>query len=349
LAKTRATLKDVATSAGVSYQTVSKVINKQVQVTKETEERIWQAVSRLGYRPNHTARSLRTQRAFTIGYSWPPAPPDQVNPILDLFLQSMLLAAEKQGYYLLSFPYHADLDNRLATYDELIDTGRVDGFVLSSVEYDDPRAQLLLNKKFPFVGFGRSNPELQFPWLDIDGARGIELAVEHLVELGHRRIAALAWPETSRVGNNRMQGYIRALQKAGIPLQSELILRGEGRFAFGYQATHKLLEHPAALRPTALVAFNDHTALGAVWAAKECGLKVGPDFGITGFDDAPMVQYLDPPLTTVRQPIWDVGQRIIPLLLDFIASGQLPEPAGILLEPELIRRGSTTGIKNIIA
>jgi DNA-binding LacI/PurR family transcriptional regulator len=348
LTTSRATLKDVATAAGVSYQTVSKVINKQVQVTKETEERIWESVRKLGYRPNHTARSLRTQRAFTIGYSWPPAPPDQANPILDQFLQSMLLAAEKEGYYLLSFPYHTDLDNRLATYLELIDTGRVDGFVLSSVEYEDPRAQLLLKKNFPFVGFGRSSPELKFPWLDVDGARGIELAVNHLIELGHRRIAALAWPESSRVGNNRMEGYSKALKAAGIPEQPALIARGEGRFAFGYQATHSLLDLAPEIRPTAVVALNDPMAIGAIWAAKECGQKIGPEFSITGFDDAPMVQYLDPPLTTVRQPIWDVGQRIIPLLLDYIASGQPPEPAGILLEPQLIRRGSTTGQKAII-
>jgi DNA-binding LacI/PurR family transcriptional regulator len=348
LSKPHATLKDVATAAGVSYQTVSKVLNKQAQVTKETEERIWAAVRKLGYRPNHTARSLRTHRAFTIGYSWPPTPPDQANPILDQFLQSMLLAAEKQGYYLLSFPYHTDLDNRLATYIDLMDTGRVDGFVISSVEYDDPRAELLLKKNFPFVGFGRSNPELKFPWLDVDGAKGIELAVNHLVSLGHRRIAALAWPETSRVGNNRLEGYAKALQAAGIPLQSGLIKRGEGRFAFGTQATHSLLDLAPELRPTAVVALNDPMAIGAIAAAKDRGLKVGPDFAITGFDDAPMVQYLEPPLTTIRQPIWDVGQRIIPLLLDYIASGQPPEPAGILLEPQLIERGSTTGQKAII-
>src|SRR5512135_37653 len=135
----RVTLKDVANSAGVSYQTVSKVINHQVQVTPETESRIWQAVEELKYRPNHIARALRSRRSYTIGYSWPPFPHDQANPILDQFLQSIFEAAEERGYYLLCFPYRSDPQEQLETYGRLIDTGRVDGFILSSIDYQDPR------------------------------------------------------------------------------------------------------------------------------------------------------------------------------------------------------------------
>src|SRR6266545_7968861 len=126
--KRHVTLKQVASSAGVSYQTVSKVLNRQIQVTKKTEDRIWEAARTLGYRPSFVARSLRTQRAFTLGYSWPPSAPDQENIDLDQFLQSMFLVAEERGYYLLCFPYHADVDEHLATYNELIETRRVDGF-----------------------------------------------------------------------------------------------------------------------------------------------------------------------------------------------------------------------------
>jgi DNA-binding LacI/PurR family transcriptional regulator len=343
MAKQRVTLKEVAVAAGVSYQTVSKVINKQVQVTPETTERIEQAVRALGYRPNYTARSLRSQHSLTIAYSWAPIAPGEVNSILDQFLQSVLVAAQKEGYYLLSFPYQADLHNQLAMYSELIDTGRVDGFVLSSIEYDDPRVQLLQQKDIPFVAFGRSNSELDFPWIDVDGGRGIELATTHLLELGHRRIAALAWPEHSRVGDNRMEGYYRALQSAGIEPHPDWIRRGEGRFAFSYRATLELLDLPAALRPTALVALNDSMAIGAMTAAKERGLQVGRDFAITGFDDAPLSQYLDPPLTTVHQPIWDVGQQIVPLLIETIRNGQVARPYERLITPSLVVRKSTTG------
>lgn len=345
MAKQRVTLKEVAVSARVSYQTVSKVLNKQIQVSKETEERIRQAVSNLGYRAHYTARSLRSQQAFAIGYSWPASPFGQVNSILEQFLQSMLVAAEKAGYYLLCFPYNPDANTHLATYVELFFTGRVDGFVISSVESNDPRVQFLCQKEIPLVSFGRSNPGLDFPWIDVDGARGIELAVNHLVELGHRRIAALAWPVTSWVGNNRMEGYFRALRAAGISLNAAWVERGDGRFEFGYQATHNLLDLPAGIRPSALITLNDAMAIGAIWAARERGLKVGHDFAIAGFDDAPMVRYLDPPLTTVQQPIWEVGQQIIPMLLEIISGERPPEPHEVLVEPKLIIRGSTLGDK----
>ena len=149
MVKVRVTLKEVATSAGVSYQTVSKVINKQVQVSKETEERIWDAIHKLGYRPNYTARSLRSQRSFTIGYSWPPAPPDQANPILDQFLQSMFQAAEQRGYYLLSFPFHADRAEHLAAYTDLIDPEHIQGY-----------AEIArLPKPFGFTEYGPHGPD----------------------------------------------------------------------------------------------------------------------------------------------------------------------------------------------
>jgi DNA-binding LacI/PurR family transcriptional regulator len=205
----------------------------------------------------------------------------------------MFLAAEERGYYLLCFPYHAKIDQHLTTYSELIETRRVDGFVLSNIEYDDPRVNLLLKKNFPFVAFGRSNPDLVFPGVDVDGGFGIRQSIMHLLENGHRKIGALAWPLNSRVGNNRMEGYFSALEAAGVPPDDHWIKRGEGCFDFGYQATLELLDLPEENRPTAVVALNDMMAIGA-HAAKDRGLRVGADFAVTGFDDAPMVQYTFP-------------------------------------------------------
>lgn len=341
--RSKATLKQVAARAGVSYQTVSKVVNGQIQVSPETQDRIMGAVKDLGYRPNQIARNMRAGQSFMIGYSWPPSSPDQVNPILDQFLQTMFLAAEEQGYYLQSFPYHDDYQEHLDTYSELIGTGRVDGFILSSIEYNDPRVLLLLERNFPFVAFGRSNPELVFPWVDVDGGQGISQVVQHLVQKGHRKIGALAWPEDSRVGNNRMEGYFSVLREAGITPEKDWIKRGHGIFDFGYRATQELLSLPERIRPTALIALNDTMAIGALQATRAHGLQVGNEFAIAGFDDAPLVQYLDPPLTTVRQPIVEVGRRIISMLLQYMRSGNPPDPISAMLTPELIVRGSTTG------
>lgn len=337
----RITLKDVAVAAGVSYQTVSKVINHQIQVSKETDRRIWQAIEKLNYRPSHIARALRSQRSFTLGYSWPPSPKDQTNPILDQFLHSIFKAAEERDYYLLCFPYNTDITEHLNTYRKLIDTGRVDGFILSSVEYQDPRITYLLERNFPLAAFGCSNPELVFPWIDVDGAAGIAMIMHHLLDLGHERIAVLAWPESSRVGNDRMRGYFDSLKEVGIEPLSCWIQRGEGRFAFGLEAARTLLDLPPDKRPTALVALNDPMAVGAMQAARERHIAIGNQLAIASFDDTPMVQYLDPPLTSVRQPVWEVGQRLIPMLLDYIDSGRLPEPSSILVTPQLIIRGST--------
>jgi len=338
------TIKDVADKACVSYQTVSKVINGKVQVSKETESRIWQAIEELGYRPSHTARSLRSKRTHTIGYSWPPTPQDQENPILDQFLQSMFLAAERGGYYLLAFPHHSEYGNLLDAYSELIVTGRVDGFILSSIDYDDPRINFLLERKFPFVAFGRSNPDLKFPYIDVDGGEGLAMAIHHLLEQGHQRIATLAWPETSRVGNNRLEGYFRALASAGISISNEWIARGEGSFSFGYSATCHWLDLPAGDRPTAIVALCDIMAIGAMQAARDRGIRVGTDLAITGFDNGPMAKYFTPPLTSLHQPVWEIGDRVINMLLT-ILEGKDPDPYCELLLPQLIIRESSIGWK----
>lgn len=334
----KVTLKAVAAQAGVSYQTVSKVLNGQLQVSSETHQRILEAAQSLGYRPNQIARNMRAGRSFMIGYSWVQTSPDQVNHILDQFLSSMVREAEAAGYHLLPFPFHEG-EEQVDAYRELIATRRVDGFVLTSVDYNDPRIHFLLERGFPFVAFGRSNPELDFPWVDVDGAAGTRQAVEYLLSRGHRRIAALAWPENSRVGNDRLEGYFQAMQAAGVSLCPHCLLRGEGTFEVGREMTLRLLDLPAGERPTALIALNDTMAIGAMYAARERGLEVGRDLAVIGFDDAPMVQYLYPPLTSIRQPIAEAGRKCVEILVTMLENNQPPEKQ-VLLSPRLIVRAS---------
>ncbi len=334
----RVSIKDVAAVAGVSYQTVSKVLNGQAHVSPEKIERILASARELGYKPNRQARNLRAQRSHLIGYSWLPTRPDQVNHILDRFLTSMVEEANAAGYYLLPFPYREG-ELQVGSYRDLIESGQVDGFVLSSVNYNDPRLGYLIEEGFPFVAFGRSHSAQRYHWVDVDGEAGLRLATEHLLGRGHRRIAALAWPEDSRVGNDRLQGYFSALSAAGVTPAPEWIARGEGTFEFGYAATQRWLALPARERPTALVAMSDTMAIGAIHAAQTEGLTVGRDLAVVGFDDAPMAQYLWPPLTTIRQPMRTVGRKCVEILLKAIA-GRAPEPEHILLLPELIVRAS---------
>jgi DNA-binding LacI/PurR family transcriptional regulator len=334
----KTTLREVAERAGVSYQTVSKVLNGQKEASKETEERIMEVVRQLGYRPNQIARNMRVKRSHMIGYSWVPTGPNQVNHILDHFLSSMVMEAEAAGYHLLPFPFREG-NAQVDAYRELITTGRVDAFVLSSVNYNDPRIHFLLEQKFPFVAFGRSNPELDFPYVDVDGASGLAQAVEHLVSKGQRKIAVIGWPEDSRVGNERLRGYFETMKAKGLQVRPEWIKRGEGTFEFGRTAAAQLLALRSTERPTAILTLNDTQAIGALQAAREIGLDVGRTFFIIGFDDAPMSQYLQPPLTTVRQPIGEAGRKCVEILIALMR-GEEPLERRILLTPKLIIRNS---------
>ena len=334
----KVTLKQVAARASVSYQTVSKVLNKQTQVSRDTEQRILDAVRELGYRPNQIARNMRAKRSFMIGYSWAQTSPDQVNHILDQFLTSMVQEAEAAGYHLLPFPFREG-NGLVDAYRELIDTGRVDGFVLSSVNYSDPRIDFLLERNFPFVTFGRSNLELDFPSVDVDGFNGLCQAMQYLISRGHQRIAVIAWPENSRVGNERMRGYFESMQNAGLKICPEWIERGEGTFEFGQEAASRLLQLLNNERPSAIVTLNDTQAIGALHAAREHGVEVGREIAIIGFDDAPMSQYLFPALTTVRQPIHEAGRKCVEILVSLL-KGEEPAERQVLVPPELIIRAS---------
>lgn len=337
----RITLKDVAARAGVSYQTVSKVLHNQAQVSEETRERILQAIEELGYRPNVMARNLKARESRMIGYSWRPVPPDQFNPILDKFLQSMLEATARAGYHILPFPCPSD-HVQIDVYRELIYTNRVDGFVLSSTNLNDQRVAYLKEMDFPFVAFGRANPEWTFPYVDVDGAAGVGEAVRHLLDLGHRRIGLIGWPEDSLTGAFRLNGYLEAMAEAGIPPDPAWIIRTEHSATSGQWAAGQLLDLPPARRPTAIVVLSDVMAVGAMNEIQDRGLEVGRDVAVIGFDDVPLAQYLRPPLTTLRQPIWEIGQQVISMLIQLI-QGEEPAERQVLLPARLIVRASSGG------
>jgi DNA-binding LacI/PurR family transcriptional regulator len=335
----RVTLKDVAARAGVSYQTVSKLLNGQATVAPETAELIWQVVDELGYRPNIAGRNLRKSASFLIGYSWLPTAPDRVNPILDKFLSSTVEAAEAAGYHLLLFPSHTTADET-ESYRGLVHSGQVDGFIVTSTNYDDPRIRLLQEIHFPFVAFGRANPEWTFPYVDVDGRAGLRAATLHLIEQGHRRVALLGWPNHSRTGAARANGYYEAMAAAGLSVDPAWVVQGEGDVDVGCRLTRQLLDLPHSRRPTAIAAVDDHLAIGAAQTVQAAGLAVGPDVGITGFDDTPGIQHLSPPLTSLRQPVWEVGQRIVEMLVS-IVQGKPPAQLQVTLPPRLIVRVSS--------
>jgi len=335
------TIKDVAQRAGVSIATVSYVLNESAPVSEPTRSRVLAAAAELGYRPSAIARGLRAQESRLIGYTWHRVPADRWHPILERFLYSMAGAAEAQRYHVLTFTGGPDHEPWVP-YEELMRTGRVDGFILSDTNWDDPRIRYLLDRGFPFVAFGRANEDWDFPYVDVDGEAGERQGVEHLLSLGHRRIGLIAWPEGSLTGYYRCQGYVKALQAVGISPDPAWIVHTEHTEGSGRQAMHALLDLPPDRRPTGVVALSDLMAIGALNAIYETGLQPGRDVAVVGFDDIPTAQYLRPPLSTLRQPIAEVGERVVDMLLQIIRGEALPERK-VLLPPKLIVRDSSGG------
>jgi len=333
------TIKDVAREADVSIATVSYVLNGSGAVSEATRQRVLQTVKRLGYRPSIIAQNLQARESRIIGYSWRPVPPDHFNPILEKFMLGMAEAAARHDYHVLVFPT-TELADEVTPYREMVESGRVDGFVLSNTNLNDPRVRYLLDEEFPFVAFGRSNPEWEFPWVDVDGADGVRQAVSHLLDLGHRRIACLAWPEHSLTGQYRLSGYHQAMANGGLQVEADWVIRAENLYYHAYEATKTWLAMPPERRPTAVVALTDLMAISVINAATAANLKVGVDLAVVGFDDAPMAGYLRPSLTSLRQPIVDIGERLVTMLIDLVRGGR-PEPAQVLLKPRLIVRDST--------
>lgn len=336
----RVTLKDVAARAGVSYQTVSKIMHGRARVSDETADRVWAAVRDLGYKPNINARNLRTQRSNLIGYAWRLAEEQFFHPILDGFLASAAKGVESNGYHLLTFITGGGSDPLDPTpYQELYGRGLAEGFILADSNYNDPRIRFLLDSNIPFACFGRANEEWDFCWVDVDGQAGIRQVVDHLVGQGHQKIAMISWPDGSQAGAKRELGYQNGLRDNNLPLDPRWIIRGENTVHFGASATQHLLDLPQEARPTAIVCITDMVAIGSMSCAAQNGYVVGQDIAVTGYDNVPLTEYLQPALTSVQQPIKEIGERVVDLLMRQIR-GENIEQKGVLVKPELIIRHS---------
>lgn len=333
------TIHDVAREAGVSIATVSNAYNNTRHVSKATRERVRAVAARLGYRANITARNLRASETRLFAFSWRPMAPDSFSPIFDRFLQAIATAAAHHDFHILAYPTES-LEQELVFYRNLMLVGQVDGFILANTGAKDERIRMLLEAEFPFVAFGRSDPELHYAWVDVDGAAGLQMAAQHLIGLGHSRIACLAWPERSLSGADRLGGYQAAMTAAGLARDPAWVLRAENRFGEAYAATQTLLTLPVARRPSAIVAMSDLMAIAAMNACADAGLDVGRDMAIVGFDDAPVAQLLRPSLSSVRQPMAEVGEHLATMLAE-ICSNQAARVRHVLLTPELVVRASS--------
>ena len=299
-------INDVAGRAGVSRQTVSNVLNAPERVAPGTRTRVEDAIDALGYRPNQTARSLRAQRTRLIGLALTGGDPDWTSTVINRFLHAFTEAAAAERFNVLLFPRGSDpVRSHLALYE----TSTVDGFVLMDNEPDDPRVQALAERGVPFVAFGRTHVDAPHDVIDVDGASGTRAAVEHLVAKGRRNLGFVGWPSDSIVGEERLRGAREGCAAADLDPDDLAVVRRVNTIAAGTDAASVLLDQPRP--PDGIVAASDTLAIGVFRALRARGLTPGRDVGVVGFDDAPTAAQLDPPLTSVRQPLQEVAERIV--------------------------------------
>ncbi len=331
-----ATLADVAQRAGVSRQTVSNALNNPDLLRPDTLARVQAAVAELGYSPNRAARNLRTRTSSLIGMRMTPVQEGTANAAMDRFTHSVVEASERLGYHLLLFP--GDDRDPVIGYDNLLRSTAVDAFVVTDTWLGSPQVAWLEAQRAPFVAFGRPWDSAQHahPWVDVDGAAGTRLATEHLIGLGHTRIAWLGWRSESPIGEDRRSGWEDAMGSRGLST-SGLAVRVPDSVEAGAKAAAALLDGPG---PTAVVCASDTLAMGVLHTLWVRQLAPGRDVAVVGFDDSQVAQVYPVGLTSVRQPLEEAAVEVVRLLSGLL-SGAPRETGGLLLAPTLAVRGST--------
>lgn len=333
-------MSDVAELAGVSKATVSLVMSGRagssaIRISEETQAKVLAAAQQLGYSVNVIARNMSAQRTRTLGL----VTHDFVEYGPAVILSSAQDAARAHDYFLMVAGTEPDAD---AIYEQIIrlDSWRVDGIFVSVPMMGDWHQELVrrLQLHVPVAWLEGATLAPGLNSVGIDNVRGGELAVEHLVALGHRRIGLITGPHHWLAAQHRTFGWRRAMAAAGLGPDDATMAEGDWTTPGGYQATRRLLDRCPDL--TAIVAHNDNMALGAIRALHERGLRVPADVSVIGYDDIPSAPYLDPPLTTVRQNLAQVGQVAVELLIE---AGENPAVTRQeTVTPELIVRDSSS-------
>jgi LacI family transcriptional regulator, repressor for deo operon, udp, cdd, tsx, nupC, and nupG len=328
-------IREVAKRAGVSTATVSRVLSRPDVVSPDTRVRVLKAVERLGYAPNSVAKNLRTLKSRKLLVTVP----DIANPFFALILQGIEDTAQKNGYaVLLGDTQHDEL--REERYALMLKQKEADGLIF--LGHRLPKAAAIVVEELsprcaPIVNGCEFSAELRVPSVHIDNAKAAAEAMTHLYDLGHRRIGIVTGPLLSPLSRDRLQGALASAGARGAEPDT-IVMQGDFSIQSGTQAGDRLFERTD--RPTAVFCFNDEMAMGVIAAARQRGLNVPRDVSVVGFDDIRFAQCVDPPLTTIAQPMRAIGEGTVRLLLDILSGTQLA-PVSITLPHTLQVRGST--------
>ncbi len=334
------TLEEIARLAGVSRSTVSRVINNAPYVDAETRARVLQLIAEHDFHPNTAARALASRRSRIIGLVIPQTLHAVFSdPYFPTLIQGIALACDEHSYYLmLSLMLHQSDD----AFRRLIRAGHMDGLIVASAMTGDDLVARLLDERFPFVLIGRAPGRTDITTIDADNVRGAGMAVQHLARLGYTRIATITGPLDMVASLDRRDGYLAGLRSVGLEAPPEYIQEGDWTEWSGQRAMATLLH--LASPPQAVFAASDNMAIGALKTLRAAGLRVPDDIALVGFDDITLASAVDPPLTTVRQPIDRLGYTAASTLIDLLQSNQKQDnrigAQHIVLPTELVVRAS---------
>ena len=326
----RPTIYDVARLAGVSTATVSRALNGTGQIAAATRAAIEAAVEQLGYRPNTVARSLVTKSTQTIALLLP----DITNPFYAALVSGIQEHALPHGYAMLLCTTEGDAE-REEQYLSLLRAKQVDGALVDGLRLPPERIARFVEDGFPIVCLDRDIESNSIPLVQVNNRLGGRLATEHLLGLGHRRIAHVAGARELRISEERLAGYQTALTDG---FDEQLVAEGKFTEEGGHAAMVGLLERRPDL--TAVFAANDLSALGVLSALASSGRRIPDDVSVVGFDDLRLSAFTSPPLTTIQQPAIEIARRATELLLDLIRGAEVRQFRH-LLEPKLVIRAST--------
>lgn len=337
-------LKALAAHLGLTVSTVSRALNNYSDISPDTRERVKQAADQLGYRPNQNARRLSIGTPETVCYLMPRQAGPNSQPFVAQLLAGLGEALNKRNWDLLVSQADASVGD-LASIERMVRSGRISGLVISRPLKNDPRVKLLQKLGCPFVVHGRTADHADYAWYDVDGEDAFVTAVNHLVQLGHRRIGFISAPLQYQFAQHRLDGYHRGLKHNGIAAQAELVQIAEFTDEGGAAAAGLLLDLPCP--PTALICVTDTMAFGALEAVHARGLQPGADVSVIGYDGVHFGKHANPPLTTMAQPQAHAGRRLGDMLLSII-DGADPTKFQELQRAHLVQR-STDGPAKVIA
>jgi LacI family transcriptional regulator len=340
--KVRITIREVAEESSVHASTVSRVLNPQTRgmVSKEVADRVTAVARKLGYLPNPIASGLRTRRSRTVGVLIP----DLSNPVFPPIVRGIARTLGPAGYVAVL----ADSDNNMLNVKAIVDNllaRRVDGLILATALREDPIVDECIANDVPLVLVNRTVESARVASVTTDDDTGIRLAVQHLVELGHRQIAFVGGPQSTSTGHVRYRAFLAATREAQLSSDRRLVMNAKAFSEIaGKEALGRIIE-TVGTGFTAVVAANDLLALGCFDALKEAGLRCPHDVSVTGFNHMPFVDRFSPSLTTIHIPHDELGVRAAQLLLERIDSPEIA-PHSIRLLPRLVVGDSSRAIRS---